>query len=170
ILGLPLVLAIIGGIPERFAPFAELHRRAAQEAGHPQPRFAISSHGFIADTSQEAADLANPAFKYTIDRIGLERGWPPMTRTQFDASTTLPGANLVGSADPVIDKILYQPELFGQDRFLLQLTVGSLPHKNVLRAIELLGTEVAPAVRKALGHGRENPSGKEGDGARNEAP
>lgn len=169
-LGLPLVLAIIGGIPERFAPFAELHRRAAQEAGHPQPRFAISSHGFIADTSQEAADLAYPAFKYTMDRIGLERGWPPMTRTQFDASTTLRGANFVGSPAQVIDKILYQHEIFGHDRFLLQLTVGSLPHKKVLRAIELLGTEVAPAVRKALGHGRENPSGEEGDGARNEAP
>lgn len=169
-LGLPLVLAIIGGIPERFAPFAELHRRAAQEAGHPQPRFAISSHGFIADTSQEAADLAYPAFKYTMDRIGLERGWPPMTRTQFDASTTLRGANFVGSPAQVIDKILYQHEIFGHDRFLLQLTVGSLPHKKVLRAIELLGTEVAPAVRKALGHGSENPSGEEGNGARNEAP
>lgn len=169
-LGLPLVLAIIGGIPERFAPFAELHRRAAQEAGHPQPRFAISSHGFIADTSQEAADLAYPAFKYTMDRIGLERGWPPMTRTQFDASTTLRGANFVGSPAQVIDKILYQHEIFGHDRFLLQLTVGSLPHKKVLRAIELLGTEVAPAVRKALGNRRENPSGEEGDGARNEAP
>ncbi len=146
--GLPMALAIIGGYPEQFVPMAELHRRSALEAGHPQPALSINSHGFIADDSQQARDEAFPAFALTMDRIGRERGWPPMSREQFDASCTLRGANVVGSPQEVIDKILYQHELFGHHRFLLQLTVGSIPHKKVLRAIELLGSEVAPAVRR----------------------
>src|SRR5690606_22699415 len=151
LLGLPLALAIIGGLPERFAPFAELHRRAAREAGHPQPRFSINSHGFIADTSEQAADLAFPAFKLTMDRIGRERGWAPMTREQFDFSRSLRGADFVGSPEEIVEKILYQHEIFQHDRFLLQMTVGTLPHRDVLRSIELFGTKVAPAVRRALG-------------------
>ncbi|HEX6988222.1 MAG TPA: LLM class flavin-dependent oxidoreductase [Bacillota bacterium] len=151
LLGLPMALAIIGGLPERFAPFAELHRRAAREAGHPRPKLSINSHGFIADTSQEAADLAFPAFKLTMDRIGRERGWAPLTRAQFDASRSLRGADFVGSPDEVVEKILFQHEVFRHDRFLLQMTVGTLPHEKVLRSIELFGTKVAPAVRKALG-------------------
>src|SRR3954447_25111948 len=87
VLGLPMALAIIGGQPERFAPFAELHRRAAEEAGHPAPALSINSHGFIADTSQAAMDEAFVAHKVVMDKIGRERGWPPMTRGQFDAST-----------------------------------------------------------------------------------
>ena len=149
-LGLPMALAIIGGLPERFKPMAELHRRAAERAGHPRPRLSINSHGFIADTSQEAADVAFPSLKYQMDRIGRERGWPPMTRAQYDASITLRGANFIGSPQQIVEKILFQHEIFGHDRFLLQLTVGSLPHEKVLRAIELFGTEVAPAVRRAL--------------------
>jgi alkanesulfonate monooxygenase SsuD/methylene tetrahydromethanopterin reductase-like flavin-dependent oxidoreductase (luciferase family) len=85
-----------------------------------------------------------------MDKIGRERGWPPLTRAQFDASRTLEGANFVGSPDEVVDKILYQHELFGHRRFLMQMTVGSLPHADVLRSIELLGTKVAPAVKRAL--------------------
>ena len=149
-LGLPLALAIIGGIPERFAPVAELHRRAAEAAGYGRLPFSINSHGFIADDSQEAADVAYPAFALTMNRIGLERGWLPMSREQFDASLTLRGANFVGSPQQIIEKILYQHEVFKHDRFLLQLTVGSLPHEKVLRAIELFGTEVAPAVKREL--------------------
>lgn len=150
-LGLPMALAIIGGIPERFVPLADLHREAARHAGHAPPRLSLNSHGFLAETSEEAADIAFPAFKTTMDRIGRERGWAPMTRQQFEASRTLRGANAVGSPQEVVEKILYQHKHFGHDRFLLQLTVGSIPHEKVLRAIELLGTEVAPAVRKALG-------------------
>lgn len=150
-LGLPMALAIIGGLPERFVPMAELHREAARRAGHEPPELSINSHGFIAETSQEASDVAFPAFKSTMDRIGAERGWPPMTRDQFEASRTLRGANFVGSPQEVTEKILFQHELFGHQRFLLQLTVGTLPHASVMRAIELLGTEVAPAVRKAVG-------------------
>lgn len=148
-LGLPMALAIIGGEPARFAPFAAIHRDTARDAGHVRPALSINSHGFIARTSQAAADAAFPAFKTTMDQIGRERGWPPMTRMQFDASTRLHGANFVGSPQQVIDKILYQHEIFGHQRFLMQLSVGTLPHRSVLQAIELLGTEVAPAVRKA---------------------
>ena len=153
-LGLPMALGIIGGVPERFAPIAELHREAAARAGQPRPALSINSHGFLADTSREAAELAFPAFAETMNRIGRERGWPPMTRAQFDASLGLRGANFVGSPGEVIDKILFQHRVFGHDRFLLQLTVGTLPHDRVLRAIELFGTEVAPAVREEVARRR----------------
>jgi probable LLM family oxidoreductase len=149
-LGLPMALAIIGGEPERFVPFADLHRRAALEAGHGRLPLSINSHGFLARTSQDAADEAFPAFKATMDRIGRERGWPPMTRAQFEASRELRGANLVGSPQQVTEKILFQHELFGHDRFLIQLSVGTLPHRSLMRAIELFATEVAPVVRKEL--------------------
>lgn len=149
-LGLPVALAIIGGMPERFAPLAELHRRAAEEAGHERPAFSINSHGFVADTSQAAADAAFPPFSTMMNRIGRERGWAPMSRADFDASLSPRGANLVGSPQQVAEKILFQHEIFGHDRFLMQLTVGSLPHAQVMRAIELFGTEVAPVVRREV--------------------
>jgi len=150
-LGLPMAIAIIGGYPEQFKGMAELHQRGATEGGHPRQKLSINSHGFIADTSQEAADIAFPSFKTTMDKIGRERGWGPMSRAQFDASTTLRGANAVGSPQQVIDKILFQHEVFGHDRFLLQMSVGSVPHKKMLRSIELFATVVKPAVEKALG-------------------
>ena len=145
--GLPVALAIIGGMPERFAPLAELHRQAAREAGHPTPAFSINSHGLVAETSQRASDLAFPAFSAMMNRIGRERGWSPMSRDDFEASRTLRGANLVGSPQEVAEKILFQHELFGHDRFLIQMSVGTLPHADVMRSIELFGTEVAPVVR-----------------------
>lgn len=147
-LGIPMALAIIGGEPARFKPFADLHRRGANENGNPVQPLSINSHGFIADSSQDALDTAFPAFKVTMDKIGKERGWSPMTRGQFEASTALNGANVVGSPQQVIDKILYQHEIFGHDRFLLQMSVGSIPHKKLLRSIELFATEVAPVIRK----------------------
>jgi probable LLM family oxidoreductase len=150
-LGLPMALAIIGGLPERFAVFAELHRTAAREAGHdPDPTLSINSHGFIADTSQRALDESFPAVSAAMNKIGRERGWPPMSRDDYDASAELRGANFVGSPQQVVEKILFQHEVFGHDRFLLQLTVGSIAHDKVMRAIELFATEVAPAVRSAL--------------------
>jgi probable LLM family oxidoreductase len=149
-LGLPMALAIIGGQPERFAPFAELHRRAAEQAGHPRPRLSINSHGFIADTMERALDAAYPAHKAVMDQLGRERGWPPMTRAQFEAGATLQGHNVIGSPREVIEKILFQHSIFQHDRFLLQLSVGTLPHSSIMRAIELYGTEIAPAVRSAL--------------------
>jgi probable LLM family oxidoreductase len=153
-LGLPMALAIIGGLPERFAPFAELHREAARSAGHDEPALSINSHGFVADTSQRAADEAFGPFSASMNRIGRERGWPRQGRAEFDASRALRGALVVGSPQEVTEKILFQHEIFGHERVLLQLTVGTLPHTSVLRAIELLGTEVAPAVRREL-RGRE---------------
>ncbi len=151
-LGLPMAIAIIGGRPDRFAVFAELHREAARRAGHDPGSIPISinSHGFIAETSQAAADAAWPPFKYQMTKIGRERGWPPAQRQDFDAGRTLHGALFVGSPAEVTEKILYQHEIFDHDRFLLQLSVGTMPHAELLRAIELFGTEVAPAVRAAL--------------------
>jgi alkanesulfonate monooxygenase SsuD/methylene tetrahydromethanopterin reductase-like flavin-dependent oxidoreductase (luciferase family) len=149
-LGLPLALGIIGGLPERFAPFAELHRRAALEAGHEPPALSINSHGFIAETSQQAADESYGPFASTMNRIGRERGWAELTRTDFEAARTLRGANFVGSPSEVVEKILFQHDIFGHDRFLLQLSVGTMPHGSLMRAIELFGTEVAPIVRAEL--------------------
>lgn len=149
-LGLPIAVAIIGGAPARFRPVVEMYREAAAAAGHDPATLPVSinSHGFLADDPDEAADLAFPPFAETMTRIGRERGWPPTTRQHFDAEIALHGALVLGSPQEVIDKILYQWELFRHDRFLLQLTVGPMPHDRVLRAIELLGTEVAPVVRR----------------------
>jgi alkanesulfonate monooxygenase SsuD/methylene tetrahydromethanopterin reductase-like flavin-dependent oxidoreductase (luciferase family) len=149
-LGLPMVLAIIGGLPERFADFVGLYRRSAEGAGHGRLPLAIASHGYLADTSQRAADEAFPPLTTLMNRIARERGFAPMDREAFDASRTLRGANMVGSPQEVADKILYQHELFGHDRFLLQVIGGGMPHAQVMRSIELFGTEVAPAVRTAL--------------------
>jgi alkanesulfonate monooxygenase SsuD/methylene tetrahydromethanopterin reductase-like flavin-dependent oxidoreductase (luciferase family) len=151
-LGLPLALAIIGGNPAQFAPFAELYRRTGQAAGHQDLPLSINSHGFIADSSEEAAEEFFLPMKTMMDRIGRERGWPPMTREQYDASRSLEGANFIGSPEDVIEKILHQHKIFNHDRFLVQFTVGTLPHDKVLRSIELFGTVVAPAVREALAH------------------
>jgi probable LLM family oxidoreductase len=150
LLGLPMALAIIGGLPERFAPFAQIHREAARRAGHDPLPLSINSHGFIAETSQAAADLALPRVLAAMNKIGRERGWQPMTLQDVEASTALRGANFVGSPEQVVEKILFQHEIFNHDRFLLQLSVGTMPHIEMLRAIELYGTEVAPAVRAAL--------------------
>lgn len=152
-LGLPLAVAIIGGQPERFAPLVKLYREAGARAGHsPEKlRVAISSHGFVAEDSSQAAADFYPPYAQVMSRIGRERGWPPTTREQFEAMRGPRGSLLVGSPEEVIDKILFEHELFGNDRFLLQLSVGTMPHEKLMRAIELVGTEVAPAVRRALG-------------------
>jgi probable LLM family oxidoreductase len=151
-LGLPIALAIIGGAPERFAPLIDLYRESARRAGHDPATLPVSinSHGWIADTSSQAAEEALPPYLDTMGRIGRERGWPPITRQQFDAERSPRGALLVGDPQEVVDKILFEHELFGNQRFLLQLTLGTMPHRKVLRAIELLGTVVAPAVKKAV--------------------
>jgi probable LLM family oxidoreductase len=147
-LGLPMALAIIGGEPARFAPFAKLHRQAALRSGHdPAPPMSINSHGYLAPTSQEALDDSFPSVAAAMNRIGRERNWAPMTRADYDNAATLHGANFVGSPQQVIEKILFQHEIFRHDRFLIQFGVGAMPHERILRSIELLGTEVAPVVR-----------------------
>jgi probable LLM family oxidoreductase len=146
--GLPMALAIIGGQPARFAPLVELYREALRRAGNDAATpVSINSHGFLAPTSQEARDLSWPSTELMMNRIGAERGWPSQSRRDFDANASLHGAYVTGSPQEAIEKILLQHEIFGHDRFLLQLTVGSMPHEHVMRAIELYGTEVAPAVR-----------------------
>jgi probable LLM family oxidoreductase len=155
-LGVPMALAIIGGEPARFAPLAEHYRQAARRAGHDPATLPISinSHGWLAADSRQAADESYPAAAQTMNRIGRERGWPPFTRAQYEAQRQPHGAWFVGDPREVATKILAQHELFGHDRFLLQLTVGTMPHDKVLRAIELLGTEVAPIVREEVARRR----------------
>jgi probable LLM family oxidoreductase len=150
-LGLPMALAIIGGAPERFVPLVDLYREAARRAGHDSARLPVSinSHAYIADTPEQAREEFFPGYATMMNRIGRERGWSPMTRAQFDALCSPRGALLVGSPAEVIEKILFERELFGHERFLAQISVGTVPHAKVMRAIELLGTVVAPAVRKA---------------------
>lgn len=150
-LGLPMALAIIGGDPSRFAPFAEIHREAARAAGQEEPGLSINSHGYIDEDGDRAADEWLMPFKLMMDRIGRERGWPPLTRAAYQQSIGPDGANFVGDPETVAEKIVRQHRIFRHDRFLLQITVGSLPHEKVLRAIELFGREVAPRVREALG-------------------
>ena len=151
-LGLPMALAIIGGAPARFVPFTELYRESFRRAGHDSSslRVSINSHGFVADSSDAAADAAFPPYLEVMGRLGRERGWAPPTRQRFDGERSAHGALLVGSPQEVIDKMLYEHQLFGYDRFLMQMTVGTMPHESVMRSIELYGTVVAPAVRKAL--------------------
>jgi probable LLM family oxidoreductase len=152
LLGLPLAIAIIGGQPENFAPLVRLYRQAAEEAGHDPAGLSVSinSHTYVAETSQGASDEYFPTYAAMMNRIGRERGWGPMGRRQFEAGRSPRGALLVGSPEEVVGKILYEHELFGNERFMAQISVGALPHEKVMRAIELFGTEVAPAVRKEL--------------------
>ncbi|HEY7233085.1 MAG TPA: LLM class flavin-dependent oxidoreductase [Gemmatimonadaceae bacterium] len=152
-LGLPMALAIIGGAPERFVPLIQLYRDSARRAKRDPAALAVSinSHVWIADDSRRAAEEFYPSYAEVMSRIGRERGWPPTTRAQFETLRSPRGSLLVGSPQEVIDKMLFEHELFGNDRFLAQMTVGSMPHDRVLRSIELFGSVVAPAVRRATG-------------------
>jgi probable LLM family oxidoreductase len=152
-LGLPLVIAIIGGEPARFSQLVELYREAARHAGHDPATLpvAINSHAHLAPDGGQAAEELFPSYAASMGRIGRERGWPPLTRQQFEAGRTRRGALFVGSPQEVAEKIVAQHELFRHDRFLAHLGMGGMPHAQVLRAIELLGTEVAPLVRAELG-------------------
>lgn len=149
-LGLPMALAIIGGLPERFAPLFELYRQTARRLGQaPQP-LSVNAHGFIADDPKEALELSYATSSPVMNRIGRERGWPPQSRAQYEAGAALRGALFVGHPEQIIEKILYQHQLFGHQRFLLQLSVGTVPHDKMMRAIELFGTKVAPVVRREI--------------------
>ncbi|QRM31701.1 LLM class flavin-dependent oxidoreductase [Microvirga sp. VF16] len=151
-LGLPLALAIIGGQPERFAPLVSLYREAGARAGHVPARLkvGINTHAYIADNSQQAGDEFFPSYAQVMTKIGRERGWPPTTRPQFEAMREPRGALAVGGPQEVIDKILFQHELFRHDRYLAQFSVGTMPHAQIMRSIELLGTRVAPVVRAEI--------------------
>jgi probable LLM family oxidoreductase len=150
-LGLPLAVAIIGGEPHRFRPLIDLYREAGRRAGHAPEQLTIGVHaiGFLAGTTAQAADDLFPAYAYTFSRIGKERGWPPVTRAQFDATRGPRGALLVGGPEAIAEKILSINEVLGGiSRISIQLTPGTLPHAKVMHAVELLGARVAPMVRK----------------------
>jgi probable LLM family oxidoreductase len=151
-LGLPMMLAIIGGMPARFAPLVKLYKDVYANAGHPQNQLqlGINSHTYIAETSQQARDEFYPPYSEVMNRIGRERGWSGMSRTDFDAATRPQAHLLVGSPQEVIDKILYEHSIFGHTRFLAQMSIGAMPHQQVMKSIELLGNVVAPAVRNHI--------------------
>lgn len=146
---LPLMLAIIGGDPARFAPYVDLYHRALAELGAPTLPVGVHSPGFVADTDEEARELLFPHFKANRDRIGRERGWAPATRAQFEAEADH-GALFVGSPETVARKIAATASVLGLSRFDLKYSNGPLPHAHLLRCIELYGTEVAPRVRELL--------------------
>ncbi|HEX6225045.1 MAG TPA: LLM class flavin-dependent oxidoreductase [Chryseolinea sp.] len=160
-LGLPMALAIIGGYPDKFVPFINLYRESAKKAGHENLPLGINSHVYIAENSRQAGDEFYPAYSVMMNRIGRERGWAPLRRMDFDAMRSPTGSLLVGSVDEVVDKILYEHSLFNNSRFLAQMSVGVMPHEKILRSIELFGTKVAPAVKKALASATDTPKTKE---------
>lgn len=156
-LGLPLMVAIIGGQPEDFRPLIDLYREAGRRAGHAPERLIVGLHmiGFLADSSKKAADDFFPGYAHTFTEIGKERGWAPTTRAKFDAQLTRKGALLIGDAETVADKILYfNKALGGISRLTFQMGVSTLAHEKMRRAIEILGTQVAPAIRKELASSR----------------
>ena len=153
-LGLPLMVAIIGGQHHRFRPLIDLYREAGARAGHAPEKLKVGLHmlGFLGDTSQQAADDFYPGYATMFTQIGKERGWAPTTRAQYDLTRGPTGAFLIGDADAVIDKVLSTNEVLGGiARLDFQMTVATLPHAKMMHAIEILGSKVAPAVREALG-------------------
>jgi len=153
-LGLPLMVAIIGGEPRRFRPLIDLYREAGRRAGHSPEQLTVGLHsvGFLADTTEKAANIFFPGYAHTFTEIGKERGWPPTTRAQFDAQRGPTGALIIGDAETVAKKILYINEaLGGISRVTFQMGVSTLPHNQMLEAIEILGAAVAPFLRSELG-------------------
>jgi len=152
-LGLPLMVAIIGGEPKRFRPLIDLYREAGRRAGHSPEKLIVGLHaiGFLGDTTQQAAEDFWPGYAHTFTKIGKERGWPPASRAQFDALRGPTGALLIGDPETVARKVLYVNEVLGGlSRITFQMGVSALPHQKMLRSIELLGTQLAPAVHKEL--------------------
>jgi len=145
-LGLPLTIAIIGGQPERFVPLVEMYRQAALQAGHGELPLAINTHAWVGDDRSEFA----PSYMAMMGKIGRERGWPPMTPQQYEALRSPRGALAVGSPEEVAQKIVFEHELFGHQRYLAQMSAGEVPHREVMRSIERFGTEVVPLVRAEL--------------------
>jgi probable LLM family oxidoreductase len=163
-LGLPLMVAIIGGPPARFRPLVDLYREAGRRAGHPPEALTVGLHsvGFLGETNAQAADDFFPGFAYTVNEIGKERGWSPTTWARLEAERGPDGAYLVGDADTVAAKILAVDEaLGGISRITFQMGISTVPHATMKRSIEILGTRVAPKLRKQLGSPpRPKPPGK----------
>lgn len=151
-LGLPLVLAIIGGSPLQFAPLVNLYKRTALEYGHDPSKLTVASHshGFIGKTIEEAAEKFYEPTAFVMNTLAKERGWAPYTRSTYDNARTLEGALYVGDAKYVAKKIIFLRKNLGVTRFMLHLPVGTMPHEDVMEAVRLLGEEVAPIVRKEI--------------------
>jgi probable LLM family oxidoreductase len=151
-LGLPLTIAIIGGQPARFVPLVDLYRQTVKREGHDPSiaRVAINTHAFVAASSAEADSAFAAPYLAMMNRIGRERGWPPAGKSDYEALRAPTGALAVGSPEQVAEKILYEHELFAHDRYIAQMSVGAVSHRDVLRSMELYGTRVAPIVREEL--------------------
>jgi probable LLM family oxidoreductase len=151
-MGLPMAFAIIGGVPERFVPYFDLYREAAKGHGFDPGQIPVSvnSHGFIADEAQTAVDAYYPAATVMMNKIGRERGWAPTTRQQLERQRLLRGSDFVGTPDEIIEKILFQHEIFHHQRFLVYMGNNAIEHKQMMRAIELFGAKVAPVVRAEI--------------------
>jgi probable LLM family oxidoreductase len=147
---LPLMLAIIGGDPKRFAPYVDLYHRAFGELGRPARPIGVHSPGYVADTDEQAREELWPDYKRMRDRIGAERGWPPMGRAEFEAEADH-GSLYVGSPETVARKIAATVKALGVQRFQMKYSAGSLPHDKLLRCITLYGEQVIPRVRELLG-------------------
>ena len=145
-----LMLAIIGGAPERFVPYADLYRRTLAELGGPELPVGVHAPGFVAESDEEAKEVLFPYFKAQRDRIGRERGWPPTTREQYEAEV-VDGAVFAGSPRTVAAKIARTVRALGLSRFDLKYSNGAMPHDQLMRAVELYATEVIPATRELLG-------------------
>lgn len=152
LLGLPLVLAIIGGSPYHFAPLVDLYKRAAARAGHDSSKLSVASHshGFVADTTELAAEQFFPPAQAVMNILGRERGWSPYTRQAFDYSRGLEGALYVGNPEYVAQKIINLRKHVGITRFMIHMPLGTMPHDQVMHGIELFGKEVAPIVREEV--------------------
>jgi probable LLM family oxidoreductase len=151
LLGLPLMVAIIGGETRRFKPLIDLYREAGKRAGYLPNRLKVGVHslGYVAETTKEAADDFFPGYRHTFNEVGKERGWPPVTRMDFDAQRGPEGALLIGDPDEVVEKIKRHNKILGGiSRITFMMNPASLPHAKLMRAIELIGTHVAPAIRK----------------------
>jgi probable LLM family oxidoreductase len=151
-LGLPLTVAIIGGTVDRFAPLVDLYRESARDAGHDADALpvAINTHAFVGETVAEADSAFGPSYLPMMNRIGRERGWPPSGRREYEGLRSPRGALAVGTPEQVAEKILLEHELFGNTRYIGQMSVGAVAHADVLRSMELFGTEVAPLVREEI--------------------
>ncbi|MET3698784.1 putative LLM family oxidoreductase [Bacillus oleivorans] len=152
LLGLPLVLAIIGGRPLQFAPLVRLYKQAAEQAGHDVSKLTVASHshGFVGETTEAAADQFFPSTQYAMNKLGRERGWGQYDRASFDFARSFEEALYVGDPQTVAEKIIYLRKNVGITRFMLHCPVGTMPHEDVMKSIELLGKEVAPRVREEV--------------------
>ncbi|WP_044481298.1 LLM class flavin-dependent oxidoreductase [Paenibacillus antibioticophila] len=152
LLGLPLVLAIIGGRPVQFAPLVQLYKKAAKQAGHDVSKLTVASHshGFVGEQQEDAVERFFPSTQASMNIIGRERGWGHYGRASYDAARSLEGALYVGDVETVANKIIYLRKKVGITRFMLHCPLGTMPHADVMRSIELLGAEVAPRVREEI--------------------